>query len=386
MKRLWPLAAVLSLIAVEAVGADCTGWAGVQAPVRYASAADKAVLVRDLDGDGAPEIVASGNQIDALGTFSLLPNRGDGSFAAERLVPSGFGETLQDIGDLNHDHVPDLVVSNYFANGIVVYRGEGALQFSGGTPYGTATHGGPSLIIDYDHDGTPDVVSFSFGSGNPVRLHLFRGLGDTTLGPKTTFETGLANADLPSIRTINGVLELLVSERSGNLGLLRYVNGTVSVSRIAAGPGFDLSSAFADVNGDGIADIVDTEQSESANEPIFVTLGNADGTFRERRQLTHPRKVTFPIVRVRDLDGDGRPDLIVSTSQSASLYFYRGNGAGDFEEGIAIDAGAPINAFDIGDVNGDGYPDLVTANSDHTVSVIVNRGPCRPARHRPSSH
>ncbi len=386
MKRLWPFAAVLSFVAVEAMAADCTGWAGLQAPVRYASSADKVVLVRDLDGDGAPEIIASGNQSDQLGAFSLLPNRGDGSFAAERLVASGFGETLQDIGDLNHDHVPDLLVSNYFANGIVVYRGRGALQFDGGTPYGTATHGGPSLIIDYDHDGTPDVISFSFGSGNPVRMHLFRGLGDTTLGVKTTFETGLANADFPSTRTINGVLEIIVSERSGHLGFLRYVNGVVSISRIEAGPGFDLSSAFADVNNDGIADIVDTGTTESANEPIFVALGNADGTFQERRQLAHPRKVTFPIVRVRDIDGDGHADLVVSSLQSTSLYLYRGNGAGDFEEGMAIDAGSVINAFDIGDVNGDGYLDLVTANNDHTVSVIENRGPCRPARHRAASH
>jgi len=125
MKRLWPFAAVLSLLTVDAFGADCIGWAGVAPPVRYSSSADKVVLVRDLDGDGVPEIIASGNHIDELGTFSLLPNRGDGTFAAERLVPSGFGETLRDVGDLNDDGVPDLLVSNYWANGIVLYRGKG---------------------------------------------------------------------------------------------------------------------------------------------------------------------------------------------------------------------------------------------------------------------
>ncbi len=372
-----------SFFTAEALAADCVGWAGAQAPVRYASSADKIVLVRDLDGDGRPEILVSGNHIDNLGEFSLLANRGDGTFAVERPVVSGFGEELQDVGDLNHDHVPDLLVSNYFGNGIVVYLSKGPLQFDAGTRYGTATHGGPSLIADFDHDGNPDVISLSFGSGNPVRMHLFRGLGDGALGPKTTFETGLANGNWPSARTINRALEILVSERSGNLGLIHYLNGDVSVSRLTAGPGFDLGSVFADVNGDGIADVIDTNDTGSALEPIFVTLGNADGTFRERKQIAHSRKVSFPTqVRVTDIDGDGRADLVVGDFQSASLYYYRGDGAGGFDEGVAIDAGGPVNTFDLGDVNGDGYVDLVTANDDHTVSVIVNRGPCRTPRRR----
>jgi hypothetical protein len=374
-----------AFIAANAL-AECR-WAGVQPPVRYASSADKIVLVRDLDSDGAPEIIASGNHIDELAAFSLLANHRDGTFAAEGLVPSGFGEKLQDVGDLNHDGVPDLLVSNFWANGIAIYLGHTALQFDEAARYDTATHGGPSLIADYDHDGNPDVITLSFGSGNPVRMHLFRGLGNGTLGPKTTFETGLANGDWPSVRTINGALDILVSERSAHLGILHYANGALSVSRVPAGPEFDLSSTFADVNGDGVADIVDTADGDPAqdngHESIFVTLGNADGTFRERRQLARTRKASFPVqVRVRDIDGDGRPDLVVVDTQKTNLYFYRGNGAGDFEEGVAIDAGGPVNAFDIGDVNGDGYPDLVTANNDHTVSVVINRGPCRPPRRR----
>jgi len=384
--RGWCIFIVVSVIAVNAT-ADCTGWAAFRSPVRYASSADKAVLVRDLDGDGAPEIIASGNQLEELGAFSILPNRGDGTFAAERLVPSGFGETLQDIGDLNGDGIPDLVVSNYWANGIAVYLGEGGLRFGTEMPYGTATHGGPSLIADYDHDGTPDVVSLSFGSGNPVRVHLFRGIGDGTLAPKTTFQTQLANGEWPSARTLNGVLEILAGDRSGHLAILSCSTGNVSVSTMAAGPGFDLSSTFADVNGDGVADIVDTNLTESAYEPIFVTLANADGTFRVRTQVAHPRKVSLPVpVRVKDMDRDGHADLVVNDFQATNLYSYRGNGAGDFGEGIAIDAGGPVNTFDIADVNGDGYPDIVTANNDHTISVIMNGGPCPPSRRHAVKH
>ncbi|MBV8547681.1 MAG: VCBS repeat-containing protein [Acidobacteria bacterium] len=386
MKRHWLLITIFSFVAAEAMAADCS-WTGFRAPVRYASTANRALLVRDLDGDGAPEIIASGNQVDELPAFSILPNRGDGTFAAERLIPTGFGETLQDVGDLDHDGIPDLLVSNYWANGIAVFRGEGGLQFDGGTSYGTATHGGPSLIADYDHDGTPDVISLSFGSGNPVRIHRFRGLVGVELGPKTTFDTQLANGDWPSARMINGALEVLVSEHLRQLAILRFANDGVTVSTIAAGPGIDRSSTFADVNGDGIADIIDTNDIESANEPVFVTLANADGTFQTRRQLAHARTISFSVqLRVRDLDGDGHPDIIVSDLLSTSLHVYRGNGSGDFAEGITIDAGGPVNVFDVADVNGDGYLDIVTANNDHTVSVLVNRGPCPPSRHRAAKH
>ena len=372
----------------DQTAADCTGWSGFRPPVRYAATADQELLVADLDGDGAPEIVTSGDHVDELGTISVLANRGDGTLREEHLLVSGFGEKLEDAGDVDRDGLPDILVSNYWSNGIALYRGIGNLRFGGGVPYPTATHGGPSKIIDYDHDGRPDLVSLSFGSGNPVRVHLFRGRGDGTFEPKSTFETPLANGASPSTRTINGVLEILVAEHSGHLGILRIAGGTVSVSTIDAGPGLDLTSTFADVNGDGIADIVYTTDGDFGGvsdplEPVFIRRGNADGTFLPREQLHHPRHLEFPVgLAAADFDGDGYVDLTVSDFRATRFYVFRGNGAGQFEELAAFDAGGPINRFKAADVNGDGRLDLVTANNDHSVSVLVNGGPCGPARRR----
>lgn len=336
-------------------------------PLRYQSAADRAVLVRDLDGDSAPEIIASGNQVDELSAFSLFANHGDGSFAAERTIESAFGEKIEDAGDLDGDGIADLVASNYWANGIAVHRGRGALRFDAGAPYDTATHGGPSRIIDYDGDGVPDIVSFSFGSGNPVRVHLFRG---RALAPKTTIETSLGNADAPSPRMIGGALEILVSEHFGRLGLLHFAAGSFTLSRIDAGPGIDRTSAFADIDGDGVADIIDANEAGA----VFVTLSNADGTFRQRHQIGQVS--SFPVgIQTGDLDGDGRTDIIVSDFPTSSLHAFLGNGAE-----IVIDAGSQVNDFKVADVNRDGRLDVVTVNNDHTVSVMLNGGPCAPRR------
>ena len=262
MKRLWPLIAVLSFVAVEAMAGDCSGWAGFQAPVRYASSADRVVLVRDLDGDGAPEIIASGNHVDELPAFSILPNRGDGTLCRGTALASGFGEKLQDVGDLNHDGVPDLLVSNYWSNGIAVYLGKGRSRSS---MAGTPLRNGDARRSVADRRLRPrrnagrhqPFLRLRQSGSRPSFPRTWRRQRSR---PKTTFDTQLANGDWPSARMINGALEILVSERSGHLGILRFANGVVTVSTIAAGPGFDMSSTFADVNGDGIADIVDTER------------------------------------------------------------------------------------------------------------------------------
>jgi FG-GAP-like repeat len=360
------------------------GGNGFLPPARYASRAGQAVLVHDLDGDGFPEIIASGNHTDELPAFSLFANRGDGTFADERLIAGSFGERLEDAGDVNGDGVPDLIAANYWANGISIYAGRPSLQFDGPVFLDTATHGGPSRITDYDRDGIPDLVSLSFGSGNPVRVHLFRGNHNGTLAPKITTVTDLANGVSPSTRLINGMLEMLVAEHSGHLALLRFGAGTVAVTRIEAGPGIDLNSVFADVNGDGVADIVDTNDSESGpDEPVFITLATADGGFLQRRPIGRPRHLGFAaLLRAGDLDGDGRVDLLVGDFRATSLYFYRGDGAGGFDEGVAIDAGGEVNDFTLADVNADGAIDIVTANNDHSISVVINRGRTSPPRRR----
>ena len=301
-----------------------------------------------LRGD---DVVTSGNQVDEVRGFSILH---DGH---EEIVPGGFGEKVEAIGDLDGDGVSEIVMSDYWANGIAVYRG------SQRTFYATATHGGQSLITDFDHDGTPDVISFSFGSGNPVRVHFFRGNGDGTLAPKTTIDTSLANADSPSMRTIHGALEILVSEHTHHLAILHYANGLLSVTRIPAASGGDLACTFADVNGDGVADIVELDDTPF----VSVRIGSADGTFGAPIPLHST--LDFPIV-VRAI-GDR---VVVSGFRASTLEMFHG-----VSEPIHIDAGGAVNTFAINE------NEIVTVNDDHTISLIHERE-CDQPRRRAASH
>src|ERR1700689_971443 len=73
---------------------------------------------------------------------------------------------------------------------------------------------------------------------------------------------------------------------------------------------------------------------------------------------THEYQSTQAVVA--DVNGDGKPDLIVQGFGSASVLL--GNGDGTFRPAVAYSAGGDGGAIAVADVNGDGKPDIIAAN------------------------
>lgn len=93
-------------------------------------------------------------------------------------------------------------------------------------------------------------------------------------------------------------------------------------------------------------------------------------------------------VTAADVNGDGTPDIIVTNTESGSVYvllnrsgsIYTGGLVGTaFFEGFSTIVngftGAQPSSVTTGDLNGDGKADIITANLDGTVSVLLNSGP-----------
>jgi hypothetical protein len=96
-------------------------------------------------------------------------------------------------------------------------------------------------------------------------------------------------------------------------------NGAWTVHRILRKKGantFLYAVAMGDLNGDGLDDIV---FPDSDSKKVRIFLQSADGQFKEIPAAQEPA-IDSPAqcVRIADINGDGRPDLIVAKTVASS--------------------------------------------------------------------
>ena len=178
-------------------------------PTSFPQAGTSAAIGGDMNGDGLPDIVISDDSMYKSVTVMLNDPAHPGSLLAPREYPAG-GPTYFDLaaGDLNGDGLPDVVVGDLVA-GISVLLNDpahpGTLLPPHIYPVTTVPVGTESIGIalgDVNGDGKLDVAVGNYGSA----FSLLLGNGDGTLaastsyptGPiqKTFFETSLAIADV----------------------------------------------------------------------------------------------------------------------------------------------------------------------------------------------
>jgi hypothetical protein len=122
------------------------------------------------------------------------------------------------------------------------------------------------------------------------------------------------------------------------------------------------------------------------NGLVGVLLGNGDGTFQTA--VNHDSGgFNARSLAVTDVNGDGKPDVVVancapSESGRCSLVnglvgVLLGNGDGTFKLPTTYDTGGYYaDSVAVADLNGDGKPDVVVANSgSSTLGVLLNNTP-----------
>jgi len=133
-----------------------------------------------------------------------------------------------------------------------------------------------------------------------------------------------------------------------------------------------LAIVAADFNRDGNLDLVASVGglSSSVNEEQIL-LGNGNGTFHVGAVAT-TGDIVYSL-QVADVNGDGLLDIICQNRYYGNIGVLIANRAGGFEYPEYFGGGFGENAFAVGDLNRDGKPDIITANYyGNNVSALLN--------------
>ncbi len=352
------------------------GWATSTIPL-----GTPAVLaVGDFDGDGFADVL--GAQLD--GAVTLFRGAGNGSLrAGASVIPSG-GATRLALGDFNEDGRVDAVAGGSPSRIVLGAAGSGiALGVS-------PPIAGPPVVGDFNGDGHLDIVGCV--SATPA---IVLGHGDGSFGAPMTFGSGCFDwaagvaADLDGDGHLDLVRASIVID-ADLAGPLYYDMVAISVWRGAGDGSFsELSStvvatgatyalAVRDLDGDGRLDVIFPMETPSISDAgisesysLVVLNGHGDGTFDAPRLYPLPPLPysNLQSIVVADLDGDGRLDVLTSDGQNA-LSLLRGGPSGlEPEERFAVGGATPLA---VGDFDGDGVPDVVGTTGTNLV-VWKNR-------------
>lgn len=338
----------------------------------FNEAGASAVTAADLDDDGVDDLVA----LAAGGAYILYTSK-DAFNKTDNWVLLPIKGKAAAIGNVNGDDYKDIAICT--GDGVTVFFGnkEGYKQDDSITLNVTA----PIDVVfsDIDADGFDDVVvaNSSTPDGAPwADSYVFYSDGKDfssrepcalpTLGAHGV-STGDLNGDgLPEIvisnRRVNNQNNLTSYVYWNKNGKFFYGNHTQLATQGS------LSNAIADVNNDGLKDVIffnDMGWFQDGPSVSYIYWGDGTRNFSDQRRLTFDSQPNFGTGHA-DLNDDGQVDLVLARSRfsigvghvQSGLVIHWGN-SGRFENPTYLTMKTGYGGARIADINKDGYLDIM---------------------------
>lgn len=288
----------------------------------------RALGAADFDGDGRRDVVVAkynDSGISDTPAVYLMRGAGDGTLAVGRLIPNV--SSLLGVADFDGDGRADLLSYENLPNaglGLAVWPGKGDGTFA--APVTTRSVAsffiaGPVLLGDFNGDGRPDVLIRSSVQGG-VGIWLNDGTGHFALASRATGV--LERWEFLAVGDFNrdAKLDLLMNDRTRSIDQYRLVvvpgdgqGGLGTPLRSTPFPGVYNSRALvADLNGDGLSDVITQGRFPNDLQEVRVSLGNGDGTFQAPMSFFAPGGGSANAIGAADFDGDGLVDLLAGSS------------------------------------------------------------------------
>lgn len=409
------------------------------------------LVIADLDGDGSKEIVAS----DGTGVFVYDADSG----AVKWSVGSGGGMSIA-VGNSDADPAMEIVTTTYGGKGYLLnglsgavkweyinsfgarvrladLDGDGRQEIVGAAPWGKITVFDADLkspaweyktelditsvmVSDADGDGVPEIIygDGQWGSTHAIdaRSHakkwsvrnpgyvveaisladldldgkkeLLWGTSGTTLyvaDPltggvkwKNTSEHGLqavAVGDLDSDGEDELVMAGVSSDNTNNDGILHIFSARTHALKHQLNLGtrdYDTDCRvvrIGDVDGDGKMEVV-VSTADYSTGVIRVYDG---ATYTLKRQSPVQNNKNFSALVLADLDNDGKTEIVAAQRSDGGAYLVVLDGATMQENWRSIDLGVnwkSIKDIKVADLDLDGHPDIVASVSDSRLIVF----------------
>ncbi len=257
----------------------------------------------------------------------------------------------------------------------------------------------PVIIADVNGDGKPDILAEGQSiCGNDCAtdgsVSVLLGKGDGTFQPAVTYDAGgyggwFALADVNGDGKVDVVTSVTCNDHmdrfcgAGEVDtLLGNGDGTFQPAAVSnsGGSGAGQTIAVGDVNGDGKPDAIVSADFCNCNAyTAGLMLGNGDGTFQPATVIYTANGIGSVWLALADVNGDGKLDLISvnncygNNCSNFSVSVLLGNGDGTFQTAVSYSNGnSQFFSFElaVADVNGDSKPDLILVNSNNTVESM----------------